>query len=107
MLWSLHFSIAYAGFGVPAPHIAYGVEARLRYSSAEENYLGLRDIEARYSKRLQNIENESTLPFNKMSEPGEDGHIKDSAPVYTPFTGLECRMNDSYRVLPCLFDVIC
>ena len=78
----------------------------MRYSSDEESYLRLRDMEARYSERLQNIENESTLPFNKMSERGEDGHIKDSAPVYTPFTDLECRTNDSYRVLLCLFNVI-
>jgi NAD(P)H dehydrogenase (quinone) len=85
MLWPIHFSIAYVGFDILTPHIAYGVEAGLRYSSDKEVTQRLRDIETNYSQRLQNIENETAIPFNKMSEWGDDGHLKASAPVYTPF----------------------
>jgi NAD(P)H dehydrogenase (quinone) len=85
MLWPVHFSIAYVGFHVLAPHVAYGVEAGLRYSDDKVVEQRLRDIESNYVERLQNIENENAIPFNKMSEWGDDGHIKESAPVYTPF----------------------
>ena len=85
MLWPIHFSIAYVGFHVLSPHVAYGVEAGLRYSDDEEVEQRLRDIETKYLERLQNIENEKPIPFNKMSDWGDDGHIKESAPVYTPF----------------------
>jgi len=85
MLWPVHFSIAYVGFQVLTPHVAYGVEAGLRYSDDKVVEQRLRDIETKYVERLQNIENENAIPFNKMSEWGDDGHIKESAPVYTPF----------------------
>ncbi len=32
MLWPVHFTLAYVGFEVLAPYVAYGVEAGLRYS---------------------------------------------------------------------------
>jgi NAD(P)H dehydrogenase (quinone) len=85
LLWPVHFSLAYVGFGVLAPHVAYGVEAGLRYSDPGTVEARLREIEARWVRRLQTIENEATLPFNKMSEWGADGRIKPDAPVYTPF----------------------
>jgi hypothetical protein len=32
MLWPVHFTLAYVGYDVLAPFVAYGVEAGLRYS---------------------------------------------------------------------------
>ncbi|HKY96091.1 MAG TPA: NAD(P)H-dependent oxidoreductase [Kiloniellales bacterium] len=85
LLWPVHFTLAYVGFGVLAPHVAYGVEAGLRYSDPAVVDARLREIERRWVDRLQAIEAEPTLPFNKMSEWGPDGRIKPEAPVYTPF----------------------
>jgi NAD(P)H dehydrogenase (quinone) len=71
--------------GFVATKMAYGVEAGLRYSDPGTVEARLREIERRYVERLQAIEGEATLPFNKMSEWGVDGRIKPDAPVYTPF----------------------
>ena len=32
MLWPINFTLAYVGYDVLAPFVAYGVEGRLRYS---------------------------------------------------------------------------
>ena len=85
LLWPVHFSLAYVGFGVLAPHVAYGVEAGLRYSDPAVVEARLKDIEARWVARLQSVEGEASLPFNRMSDWGPDGRIKPDAPVYTPF----------------------
>jgi NAD(P)H dehydrogenase (quinone) len=45
MLWPINFSIAYVGFDVLKPHVAYGVEAGLRYSDPEEIKERLQQIE--------------------------------------------------------------
>jgi NAD(P)H dehydrogenase (quinone) len=85
MLWPINFSIAYVGFDVLAPHVAYGVEAGLRYSDPQEIKERLQQIEADYVTRLQSIEAESSVLFNQMSDWGADGRIKPTAPVYSPF----------------------
>jgi NAD(P)H dehydrogenase (quinone) len=85
LLWPVNFSLAYVGFQVLSPHVAYGVEAGLRYSDPGVVEERLRRIGADYAARLQTIETEDPLPFNRMSEWGADGRIKPSAPVYTPF----------------------
>lgn len=85
LLWPVHFSLAYVGFGVLQPHVAYGVEAGLRYSDPEAVEARLQAIEQRWAERLQAIEREPALPFNTMSDWGPDGRIKPDAPVYTPF----------------------
>ncbi len=82
---AIHFSIAYVGFSILPPYVAYGVEAGLRYSDEEVVAKRLENIEREYAQRLNNLERDETLPFNKMSERGDDGHIIESAPVYTPF----------------------
>jgi NAD(P)H dehydrogenase (quinone) len=85
MLWPIHFTIAYVGFSILNPYIAYGVEAGLRYSDDKVVTKRLKNIELEYAERLSNFEQDEILPFNKMSEWGNDGHIIESAPVYTPF----------------------
>jgi NAD(P)H dehydrogenase (quinone) len=85
LLWPVNFSLAYVGFGVLEPHVAYGVEAGVRYSDPHEVEERLAQIPKDYASRLQTIEIEHLIPFNQMSEWGADGRIKPSAPVYSPF----------------------
>jgi NAD(P)H dehydrogenase (quinone) len=85
MLWPVNFTLAYVGFDVLRPHVAYGVEAGLRYSDPHEIEQRLLTIQSDYSSRLQSIENEKPIPFNSMSDWGTDGRIKDTAPAYSPF----------------------
>jgi len=85
LLWPVHFTLAYVGFQVLRPHVAYGVEAGLRYSDPGAVEERLRRIGAAYAARLDGVDAEAPLPFNRMSDWGEDGRIKPSAPVYSPF----------------------
>lgn len=86
LLWPVHFSLAYVGFDVIAPQVAYGVEGGGPQYSARAEITGrLKKIAADYASRLRSIETEPALPFNKMSEWGPDGRITPDAPVYTPF----------------------
>ena len=85
LLWPVNFTLAYVGFDVLPPHVAYGVEAGLKYSEPSEIEARLRQVGAAYTARLGTIEDEAPLPFNRMNEWGADGRIKASAPVYTPF----------------------
>ncbi len=85
MLWPVNFSLAYVGYDVLPPHVAYGVEAGLRYSDADVVAARLQKIEEDWATRLQTIETESAMPFNRMADWGDDGRIKPDAPVYSPF----------------------
>lgn len=85
LLWPVNFSLAYVGFDVLSPHVAYGVEAGLRYSDPQVVETRLREIAEAYAVRLHGIETEACLPFNRMSEWSEDGRIKQDAPVHSPF----------------------
>jgi len=85
LLWPVNLTLAYVGFNVLRPHIAYGVESGLRYSDSDVVEKRLARICEDYVVRLSNIETESCIPFNRMSEWGDDGRIKPSAPAYSPF----------------------
>lgn len=85
LLWPINFSLAYVGFEVLKPHIAYGVEGGLRYSDQHEIEERLQNIQDDYVSRLQTIEAELGIPFNGMEDWTEDGRIKPSAPVFSPF----------------------
>ncbi len=83
LLWPVQFTLAYVGFGVLKPQVAYGVESGLRYSDPRAIEKRLQKIQDDYAGRLQDIEREQPLPFNRMDEWGDDGRIKSTAPVYT------------------------
>lgn len=85
LLWPVHFTMAYVGFGVLRPFVGYGVEAGLRYSGAGEIEARLKKLTEDYATRLREIEAEAPIPFNPMSDWGEDGRIKASAPAFSPF----------------------
>ncbi len=85
LLWPVNFSLAYVGFDVLTPQVAYGVEAVAVYSQPREVKERLARIPIDYASRLQAIEDEPTTPFNRMSEWDADGRLKPNAPVYSPF----------------------
>ncbi len=85
MLWPVNFSLAYVGYEVLAPFVAYGVEAGLRYSEAAVVEARLKRIEADYATGLTQLDERGEVPFNKMVEWGADGRIKPDAPVYSPY----------------------
>jgi len=85
LLWPVNFTMAYVGFGVLRPFVAYGVEAGLRYSDASIIETRLTNICNDFTTRLRGLEEEPLIPFNTMKDWGEDGRIKPSAPTFGPF----------------------
>lgn len=85
LLWPVNFSLAYVGFAVLQPFIAYGVEAGLRYSDASVIETRLKDIEAHWRLALTAIGKRPAIPFNRMADWGADGRIVPGAPVHSPF----------------------
>ncbi|WP_319486699.1 NAD(P)H-dependent oxidoreductase [uncultured Cohaesibacter sp.] len=85
MLWPVNFNLAYVGFDVLEPFIAYGVEAGLRYSTDKEVEGRLAGITEDMRQSIAKLSSRATIPFNRMAEWGPDGHIVADAPVYSPF----------------------
>ena len=85
LLWPVHFTLAYVGYTVLEPFVAYGVEAGLRYSDPAAVETRLRDTAERWVATLARLEDVPAIPFNTMAHWGEDGRIVSEAPVYSPF----------------------
>jgi NAD(P)H dehydrogenase (quinone) len=85
LLWPVNFSLAYVGYTVLAPFVAYGVEAGLRYSDASVVEARLRRVTADLTESLGALDQRRVLPFNCMAEWGPDGRIMAGAPVHSPF----------------------
>ena len=85
LLWPVHFTLAYVGYTVLEPFVAYGVEAGLRYSDPAAVEARLRDTAERWVATLARLEDVPVIPFNTMAHWGEDGRIVSEAPVYSPF----------------------
>ena len=85
LLWPVNFTLAYVGYDVLAPFVAYGVEAGVRYSDPGEVEARLAQIPKDLAGRLDGIETEVPIPFNRMDEWGSDGRIRPDAPAHSPF----------------------
>ena len=85
LLWPINFSLAYVGYEVLQHHVAYGVEAGLRYSDNATVEARLRRIEEAWTHDLKRLDRRGRISFNKMSDWGVDGHVVPEAPVYSPF----------------------
>jgi NAD(P)H dehydrogenase (quinone) len=85
LLWPVNFSLAYAGYAVLAPFVAYGVEAGLRYSDASVVEARLRRVEEDLDAALRQLDGRAVIPFNRMAEWGADGRIVPGAAVHSPF----------------------
>jgi NAD(P)H dehydrogenase (quinone) len=85
LLWPVNFSLAYVGYTVLEPFVAYGVEAGLRYSDAATLKVRLQGIEETWAARLARLDAVLAIPFNTMAHWGADGRITADAPVHSPF----------------------
>jgi NAD(P)H dehydrogenase (quinone) len=85
LLWPVHFSLAYVGYSVLAPFVAYGVEAGLRYSDPAVVEARLRGVAADFRHALIGLDRRPLIPFNRMAEWQPTGRISGDAPVYSPF----------------------
>jgi NAD(P)H dehydrogenase (quinone) len=85
LLWPVNFSLAYVGFTVLAPFVAYGVEAGLRYSETSVLEARLRSVEQSLRDELDRLEMRTVIPYNRLAEWGANGRIVPEAPVYSPF----------------------
>lgn len=92
MLWPVNFTLAYVGYTVLAPFIAYGVEAGLRYSDAGVVEARLKQIEADLGAALRGLDRRAVIPFNRMAEWGPDGRIIPEAEVHSPFIRRKARL---------------
>ena len=92
MLWPVNFSLAYVGYEVVAPFVAYGVEAGLRYSDPAAIEERLRAITADLCATLPRAGERATIRFNRMDEWGADGRIVPGAPVHSPFVRRKQRL---------------
>jgi NAD(P)H dehydrogenase (quinone) len=85
LLWPVNFSLAYVGYAVLSPFIAYGVEAGLRYSDATVVEARLKEIEDDLGVALRGVNQRAVVPFNRMAEWGPSGRITAAAAVHSPF----------------------
>jgi NAD(P)H dehydrogenase (quinone) len=85
MLWPVEFTLAYVGYDILAPFVAYGVEGGLRYSDAGEIEARLQGIVAELRGDLTRLDARPRVQFNRMAEWGADGRIRPEAPVYSPY----------------------
>ena len=85
MLWPVEFTLAYVGYEILAPFVAYGVEGALRYSDPAEIDARFAGIVEALRSDLRQIDERPMVPFNRMSDWGADGRIKPDAPVYSPY----------------------
>jgi len=92
LLWPVHFTLAYVGYTVLRPFVAYGVEAGLRYSDPATVEARLRRIAEGWATTLAKLDDVPAIPFNTMSHWGEDGRITPAAPVYSPFIRRKQRL---------------
>jgi len=85
LLWPVNFSLAYVGYTVLQPFVAYGVEAGLRYSEPAVIAERLKGMERDLGARMAALDQVPSIPFNRMAEWGADGRVVASAPAHSPF----------------------
>ena len=85
LLWPVNFSLAYVGYTVLSPFVAYGVEAGLRYSDASVVEARLQRVEAGLADAFGSLDRRAAIPFNRMAEWGANGRIVAEAAVHSPF----------------------
>ncbi len=93
LLRPVNFRLAYVGYEVLAPYVAYGVEGGLRYSDPAAVEDRLRAVAANFCSILPSLAERETIPFNRMEEWGADGRIAPGAPVHSPFIRRKRRLD--------------
>jgi NAD(P)H dehydrogenase (quinone) len=92
-LWPVNFTLAFVGYEILAPYVAYGVEAGLRYSDPSAIEERLKTIVANFRGALSRFAEREAVRFNRMEEWGPDGRIVPGAPVHSPFIRRRRRLD--------------
>ena len=74
------------------------MEAGIRYSDAGVIEQRLKSIEDNLAARLINLDEVPTVPFNRMSDWGENGRVTPSAPAFSPFIRHREQLTLEYEV---------
>lgn len=85
LLWPVNLNLAYVGYTVLEPFIAYGVEAGIQYSDREVIEKRLQKIPEKLATSLRTLKSAKPIDFNSMKDWDEHGQIKASAQVYSAF----------------------
>ncbi|MFV0438076.1 MAG: NAD(P)H-dependent oxidoreductase [Desulfopila sp.] len=85
LLWPIHFNLAYVGYTVLQPFVAYGVEAGIQYSNQEIIERRLQEIPEDLVSYLRTLKDVQSIDFNTMNDWDSSGTITASAPAYSPF----------------------
>jgi NAD(P)H dehydrogenase (quinone) len=85
MLWPVNFTLAYVGYEVLQPFVAYGVEGGLRYSAENDVRTRLERASEDFGHALADLDARPGIPFHRMADWGADGRIRPDAPVYSAF----------------------
>jgi NAD(P)H dehydrogenase (quinone) len=93
LLWPVNFTLAFVGYEILAPHVAYGVEAGLRYSDPTAIQERLRAVVTNFCGTLPRFAEREPVLFNRMEEWGPDGRIVPGAPVHSPFIRRRRRLD--------------
>lgn len=70
LLWPANFTLAFVGYEILAPYVAYGVEAGLRYSDPAAIQERLKAIVANFRGILPQFSEREPVLFNRMEEGG-------------------------------------
>ncbi|MFY0989575.1 NAD(P)H-dependent oxidoreductase [Halomonas sp. C05BenzN] len=82
LMWPMHCSLYYLGMDVLAPHVAYGVQAGgLSYQAEEAFRAQLEGDKTLWTRRLEGLAGEATLPFTGWDDWDEHGVLRDEHPA--------------------------
>ena len=70
LLWPVNFTLAFVGYEILTPYVAYGVEAGLRYSDPGAIEERLKAVVANFGATLPRFSEREPVPFNRMEEWG-------------------------------------
>ncbi len=85
LLWPVNFNLAYVGYTVLEPFVAYGVEAGIQYSDNQIIEQRLKKIPEDLISCLRTRESAKPLYFNMMRDWDTNGRIKATAQAHSPF----------------------
>ncbi|WGF87431.1 NAD(P)H-dependent oxidoreductase [Marinivivus vitaminiproducens] len=78
VLWPIHYSLHYMGYGVLAPFTAYGIQSGggIAYEDDGPFRGRLERIKADWAERLKRLDDEETLPFAGWADMDERGVVR-------------------------------
>lgn len=85
VLWPTLYTLRYVGFTVRRPHLIHGVRSGLAGAEADAQRSRLAIEAEQLTERLLDLERVPLVAFNTDDDWGDDGKLRDTAPVHGPF----------------------